>query len=143
MSKSDINVMTMGGSALTGQTSQKSHLKNNLTLPQHSSAFTGPSMGVTTSSRVLSGNSNSGVGSTMKSQTLKTYSSSQSLSKTGMNNIRLKQLVQLQTKAIQGISTAQQQYPKTSQGMRMSSTASQPLLAKASSKPSTQMKQFF
>ena len=55
----------------------------------------------------------------MKSQTLKTFSTTQSLSKTGLNNIRLKQLVQLQTKVIQGISTQSQQVPKSSQGVRL------------------------
>lgn len=140
MSKSDINANSLA-SGNNFAAASKSHLKNNLTLQQHASGFGGPSMGVTTTSRVLSGNSNSANASGLKSQTLKTYSSTQNLTKSGLNNIRLKQLVQLQTKAIQGINSVQQQYPKTSQGMRISSTASQPLLQKPSTKQPT-MKQF-
>lgn len=104
MSKSDINAMALasGGQVnLTGNTVTKGHHKNNMTLQQPSSGFNGPAMGAT-NSRVLSGNSNSAGATNMKSQTLKNYSSTQNLSKTGLNNIRLKQLVQLQTKAIQG-----------------------------------------
>ena len=49
----------------------------------------GPSM-LIPNTRVLSGNAHSAGSAGMKSQTLKDYSSAQSLSKTGLNNIRLK-----------------------------------------------------
>jgi len=92
MSKSDINAMALasGGQVnLTGNAASKSHHKNNLTLQQPSSGFNGPTMGMP-SSRVLSGNSHSAGAANIKSQTLKNYSSTQNLSKTGLNNIRLK-----------------------------------------------------
>ena len=99
MSKSDINAMALssGGHVnLTGNAATtKGHHKNNMTLQQPSSGFSGPGAvsGAPTNSRVLSGNSNSAGAANIKSQTLKNYSSTQNLSKTGLNNIRLKQLV--------------------------------------------------
>ena len=112
MSKSDINALAMasgGQTNLTGNaTSSKSHHKNNMTLQQQPSGFNGSGQAIGISStRVLSGNSNSAGAAGIKTQTLKNYSSTQNLSKTGLNNIRLKQLVQLQTKAIQGINSVQ------------------------------------
>ena len=69
MSKSDINAMALasGGQVnLTGNTTSKSHHKNNMTLQQPSTGFNGPTMSIP-SSRVLSGNSHSAGAANMKS----------------------------------------------------------------------------
>ena len=68
MSKSDINTMTLASGGQINLTASKSHHKNNMTLQQPVNGFNGPSMGMPSSSRVLSGNSqSSGGAANMKS----------------------------------------------------------------------------
>ena len=57
------------------------------------------------SSRVVSGSITHSTGAT---KTLKNYQSTQNLSKTSLNNLRLKQLVQMQSKVIAGIGPVHQ-----------------------------------
>jgi len=97
-SKNEISAFAFGsatGPAMTGSATtatKTGHLKTNINLVQPGGGFSSANL---VSSRVMAGNSHSAGAASMKSQTLKNYSSTQSLTKAGLNNIRLKQLVQL------------------------------------------------